>query len=318
MTVAHAAPELPGFRHLHSGKVRDLYADADDRLLLVASDRISAYDHVLPTTIPDKGVVLNQLSLWWFDRLADLVPHHVVSTDVPAGGPWPGGAVRAPRRWCRSSAWPGATSAAQGSPTTSRPARSAAFRSRRAWSTGSRLPEPVFTPATKAPMGEHDENVPYERVVELPASRPRRALRGDARGLRACREDREGRAGIVLADTKLEFGTRADGTLVLADQVLTPDSSRFSPARPAGEPGHAQPSIRQAVRARLAHLARVGLGPYVGGSHRHRCRTTSWRRRARSTSTPTNGSPAPRWISGEPRFLALAQGNGTGVGRSGR
>jgi phosphoribosylaminoimidazole-succinocarboxamide synthase len=239
--------ELPGYRHVYSGKVRDLYEDAAGRLLLVASDRISAYDFVLPTTIPDKGVVLTQLSLWWFQQLADLVPNHVVSVDIPE--PVRGRAVLCERL----SMFPiecVARGYLAGSGLAEYLARGAVcdVPLPAGLIEGSRLPEPIFTPATKAPKGAHDENVSYEHVVgvvgEALASELRRlTLAVYVRAEAVARE-----RGLILADTKLEFGVRADGSIVLADEVLTPDSSRFWPLD-AWEPGHAQPSFdKQFVR----------------------------------------------------------------------
>jgi phosphoribosylaminoimidazole-succinocarboxamide synthase len=246
--------ELPGYRHVYSGKVRDLYEDAASRLLLVASDRISAYDFVLPTTIPDKGVVLTQLSLWWFQQLADLVPNHVVSVDIPE--PVRGRAVLCERL----SMFPiecVARGYLAGSGLAEYLARGAVcdVPLPAGLIEGSRLPEPIFTPATKAPKGTHDENVSYEHVVgvvgEALASELRRlTLAVYVRAEAVARE-----RGLILADTKLEFGARADGSIVLADEVLTPDSSRFWPLD-AWEPGHAQPSFdKQFVRGWLTSPA---------------------------------------------------------------
>jgi phosphoribosylaminoimidazole-succinocarboxamide synthase len=244
---SHGPVELPSFRHVYSGKVRDLYEAADGRLLLVASDRISAYDFVLPTTIPDKGVVLTKLSLWWFQQLADLVSNHVVSVDVPE--PVRGRAVLCERL----SMYPiecVARGYLAGSGLTEYLARGSVcdVPLPAGLIEGSRLPEPIFTPATKAPKGTHDENVSYEHVVgvvgEPLASELRRlTLAVYVRAEAVARE-----RGLIVADTKLEFGARADGSIVLADEVLTPDSSRFWPLD-AWEPGHAQPSFdKQFVR----------------------------------------------------------------------
>ncbi len=242
-----AGPDVGGAEHVHSGKVRDLYRLADGRLLMVASDRISAFDHILDSTIPDKGVVLTRMSLWWFEQLADLVPNHVLSTDVPdqvrgravvceplemfpvecvARGYLTGSGLldyRASGQVCGIALPPGLQD-------------------------GSRLPEPVFTPATKAAFGEHDENVSYDDVAavvgpEVAARLRELTLQVYGRAERLARE-----RGIVLADTKLEFGARPDGTVLLADEVLTPDSSRFWPADD-WTPGQPQASYdKQIVR----------------------------------------------------------------------
>ena len=245
--------ELPGYAHVYSGKVRDLYAPLegdvvrDDRVLLVASDRISAYDFVLDSVIPDKGKVLTQLSLWWFEQLADLVPNHVISTDVP--DEVAGRAVLVERLEmvpvecvARGYLTGGGLADYQRTGVVSGVTLPAGLVD------GSKLPEPIFTPSTKAPVGEHDEPISYEQVVaeigEPTAARVRDLTVAILeRGNRIATE-----RGIILADTKVEFGTRADGTLVLADEVLTPDSSRFWPAS-SYEPGRAQPSYdKQFVR----------------------------------------------------------------------
>lgn len=241
------APELPGYRHLYSGKVRDLYEDGDGRLLMVASDRISAFDHVLATTIPDKGRILTAMSLWWFERLVDLVPNHVVSTAVPA-------AVAGRAVLCERLDMFPVECVARGYLTGSGLADYAATGAvcgiglPPGLTDGSRLPAPIFTPATKAAAGDHDENVDFAYVAQVAgqaaaAELRRLTLAVYGRGERLARERR-----IILADTKLEFGRRPDGTVVLADEVLTPDSSRFWPAD-AWEPGRPQPSFdKQYVR----------------------------------------------------------------------
>ena len=245
--------ELPGYAHLYSGKVRDLYAPLggdgevrEDQLLLVASDRMSAYDFVLDTPIPDKGAVLTQMSLWWFEQLADLVPHHVVSTEVPAEVA--GRAVLVERLKmlpveCVARAYltGGGLGEYRSTGTVSGVALPEGLVD------GSRLPEPVFTPSTKAPAGEHDEPIPYEGVVaEIGADLASRARDLTVRILQRGNEIATER-GIILADTKVEFGMRGD-EVVLADEVLTPDSSRFWPAD-QWQPGRQQPSYdKQFVR----------------------------------------------------------------------
>lgn len=251
--------DLPGYIHLYSGKVRDLYAPVGpsgepdpDRILLVASDRISAYDHILGTPIPDKGRILTQLSLWWFERLADLVPNHVLSTEVPAAV---AGRALLVRRLdmlpveCVARAYLtgggleeyAATGRVSGVPL---PAGLV---------DGSRLPEPVFTPSTKAPQGEHDQPIPYAAVVDLVG--PDRAAAARDLTVAILRRGNEIAAerGILLADTKVEFGIGSGDELVLADEVLTPDSSRFWPAD-QWVPGRVQPSFdKQYVRDWLTH-----------------------------------------------------------------
>jgi phosphoribosylaminoimidazole-succinocarboxamide synthase len=225
---------------LHSGKVRDVYADGDD-LILVASDRVSVYDVVLPTPIPDKGRVLTRLAAWWFARLADLVPNHVVSTtDVPAE--FAGRAVR-----CRRLSMLPVECVARGYLTGS--GRVEYERSGSVCGVplppglveGSRLPEPIFTPTTKAPLGEHDEPITFEGVVDRVGPALAASLRDLTLTIYARGAEIAARRGILIADTKLEFGRTPDGEVVLADEVLTPDSSRFWPADDwvPGKPQHA-------------------------------------------------------------------------------
>jgi len=212
--------------HLHSGKVRDLYELPDGNLLMVASDRISAYDYVLEPGIPDKGEVLTRLSLWWFDQLRDLVPNHLVSTDVPEEVA--GRAVVVERLGmyaveCVARGYLTGSGLAE----YSRTGTVCGIPLPDGLRDGDRLAEPIFTPTTKAPVGEHDEAMTYDEVeqsvgADLAAQLRDLTLRVYARGESIARE-----RGIILADTKFEFGARPDGTVVLADEVLTPDSSRF-------------------------------------------------------------------------------------------
>jgi phosphoribosylaminoimidazole-succinocarboxamide synthase len=241
--------EVPGLVHLHTGKVRDLYQNEAGEL--VASDRMSAFDWVLPTGIPDKGRILTALSLWWFDRIADLVPHHVISTDVPEGAPadWEGRTTV-----CRRLDMIPVEAVARGYLAGSglveyREGRTVCgVTLPEGLVDGSELPAPIFTPATKAQVGEHDENVTYEEVARQvgpdTAARLRQtslAVYGRARGIARDR-------GIILADTKFEFGHDDQGHLVIGDEVLTPDSSRFWPVE-QWEPGRPQPSYdKQFVR----------------------------------------------------------------------
>ncbi|HEY6777965.1 MAG TPA: phosphoribosylaminoimidazolesuccinocarboxamide synthase [Thermoleophilaceae bacterium] len=231
------------------GKVRDIYAAGEDRLLLVASDRISTYDVVHPTPIPDKGKVLTGLTAFWLDRTADICPNHLVSlTDVPDEHRGRAMLVErlemvpvecVVRGYITGSGW----------------------KEYRATGTvcGIELPadlqeseqlnEPLFTPATKAELGEHDENIDFERMVEIVGDRAlAEALRRVSIDIYRRGAEHARARGIILADTKFEFGRRADGTLVLGDEVMTPDSSRFWPAD-GYEPGRSQPSFdKQYVR----------------------------------------------------------------------
>ncbi|MGZ5416815.1 MAG: phosphoribosylaminoimidazolesuccinocarboxamide synthase [Nocardioides sp.] len=241
------APHIDGAEHIHSGKVRDLYRLPDGLLLMVASDRISAYDYVLDSTIPDKGVVLTQMSLWWFEQLADVVPNHVVSTDVPES-------VKGRAVVCESLDMYAVECVVRGYLTGSGLADYRAtgevcgIALPDGLEDGSRLPEPIFTPATKAAVGDHDENVSYDAVVGAIGDEAAARLRDLTLQVYARAEGVARERGIILADTKLEFGRRPDGTVVLADEVLTPDSSRFWPAD-QWQPGRAQPSYdKQIVR----------------------------------------------------------------------
>ncbi|MFC4909394.1 phosphoribosylaminoimidazolesuccinocarboxamide synthase [Actinomadura gamaensis] len=248
---------------IHSGKVRDVYADGDD-LVLVATDRVSVYDVVLPTEVPDKGKILTRLSLWWFEQLADVVPNHVISaTDVPAE--FAGRALRVQRLTMLPVEWiargyltglglkqyqkDGAVSGVELPP---------------GLVECDRLPEPIFTPTTKATEG-HDEFITYEEMAEEigadTAARLRETTLEVYRRGAALALDR----GIIIADTKLEFGRAADGTLVLGDEVLTPDSSRFWPADEYA-PGRPQNSLdKQFVRDWSATLDwdRTPPGPEI-------------------------------------------------------
>jgi phosphoribosylaminoimidazole-succinocarboxamide synthase len=240
-------PQLAGLRHLHSGKVRDLYAIDDDRLLMVASDRMSAFDHVLPTPIPDKGRILTQLSLWWFERLAGLVANHVLSTDVPAEV---AGRAVICRRLDMFPVECVARGYLAGSGLTDYAATGAVCGNPLppGLVDGSELPQSIFTPATKAPMGEHDENVSYDDVVVTVGGESAAALRALTLEVYGAARDIARDRGIVLADTKFEFGRTPEGEILLADEVLTPDSSRFWPAD-QWQPGHPQPSYdKQYVR----------------------------------------------------------------------
>jgi phosphoribosylaminoimidazole-succinocarboxamide synthase len=241
--------EAPALTHLSSGKVRDIYAAGEDRLLLVASDRISTYDVVHPTPIPDKGKVLTGLTAFWFERIGDVCPHHLISlTDVPEEFRGRSMLVErlemipvecVVRGYITGSGWKDyqATGTVCG------------IELPEGLQESEQLPEPIFTPSTKAELGEHDENVDFERAVEIIGDR---ALLEELRRLTiavyelGAAHARE--RGIILADTKFEFGRRPDGTIVLGDEVLTPDSSRFWPVE-GYEPGHGQPSFdKQYVR----------------------------------------------------------------------
>ncbi|QNS05133.1 phosphoribosylaminoimidazolesuccinocarboxamide synthase [Streptomyces xanthii] len=243
--------QVPGLVHLHTGKVRDLYRNEAGDLVMVATDRMSAYDWVLPSPIPDKGKVLTQLSLWWFDQLKDLIPNHVISQELPAGAPadWAGRTLI-----CQSLDMVPVEAVARGYLTGSGLVEYNASRTvcglalPEGLEDGSELPAPIFTPATKAEVGEHDENVSYEEVARQVGADTAAALRQATLAVYGRARDIARERGIILADTKFEFGFDKDGTLILADEVLTPDSSRFWPAD-QWQPGRAQPSYdKQFVR----------------------------------------------------------------------
>ena len=275
--------------HLTSGKVRDIYAVGEDRLLLVASDRISTYDVVHPTPIPDKGKVLTGLTAFWLEQLGDVCANHLVSyKEVPEE--FAGRAMLVERLemvpvecvvrgYITGSGWKDyqASGAVCG------------IELPAGLSESEQLPEPIFTPATKADIGDHDENVDFDRAAEIVGDR---ALLEELRRLsiaiyeRGAAHARE--RGIILADTKFEFGRRRDGTIVLGDEVLTPDSSRFWPAD-GYEPGHGQPSFdKQYVR------------DWASGS--------GWDKRPPAPALPDDVVEGTRaryveayeWISGEP------------------
>jgi phosphoribosylaminoimidazole-succinocarboxamide synthase len=240
-----------GLTHVHSGKVRDLYRTADGRLLVVASDRISAFDHILATPIPDKGRILTAMTCWWFERLADVVANHLLSVDDPViPAQWRGRAMV-----CRPLQMVPVEAVARGYLTGS------GLLDYRATGAvcgvalppglvdGDRLAEPIFTPAAKAQLGEHDENVDYDTVAATVGAETAARLRELTLAIYRRASDIAAERGILLADTKFEFGHDPDsGELVLGDEVLTPDSSRFWPAD-SWQPGRAQPSFdKQYVR----------------------------------------------------------------------
>lgn len=250
--------ELPGFAHVYSGKVRDLYAPLEedgglprqDAVLLVASDRISAYDVVLDTPIPDKGEVLTRMSLWWFDQLADLADNHVIATGAPDVPEQVAGRAILVERLdmlpveCVARAY----LTGGGLKEYEADRRVSGIELPEGLVDGSRLPEPIFTPSTKAPQGEHDEPMPYADVEAAIGTERAAQVRDLTIAILARGNEIAAQRGILLADTKVEFGTRADGTLVLADEVLTPDSSRFWPSD-GWQPGRPQPSFdKQFVR----------------------------------------------------------------------
>ena len=249
MSAATAIADIPGVRHLGSGKVRELYA-VDGKLLLVASDRISAFDYVLETPIPDKGKILTQLSLWWFDQLADLVPNHLVTTDptmFPVELRDHKDLLQGRSMLCERRAMVEIECVARGYLAGSGLAEykehgtACGIPLPPGLVDGSRLAEPIFTPAAKAAVGEHDENIDFAETERRVGADLANEIRDLTLSIYRRAHEIAAKRGIILADTKFEFGQRADGTVVLADEVLTPDSSRFWPSD-LWEPGHAQPS----------------------------------------------------------------------------
>ncbi len=234
--------ELPaGYTHIYSGKVRDLYRTPDNQLLFVASDRISAYDWVMPTEIPDKGKILTALSLWWFEKLKDIVPNHVISTEVPKS-------VAGRAMICKSLDMFPVECVARGYLTGSGLVE---YNENKmvcgnqlpdGLVDGSRLPNSIFTPATKAELGEHDENVDFAHVVKTIGKADATALKDLTLAIYERAEEIARSRNVILADTKFEFGRAADGQILLADEVLTPDSSRYWPAE-LWQPGGSQPSF---------------------------------------------------------------------------
>lgn len=238
---------IPGARHVHSGKVRDLYELHSGDLLMVASDRISAFDHILAPQIPDKGRILTQMSLWWFEQLKDIVTNHVVSTDVPtevAGRALVVERLEMLPIECVARGYLTGSGLSDYQMT----GQICGVELPAGLVDGSRITPPIFTPATKAELGEHDENVDFAHVVSQIGENDAQALKELTLRIYQRAEEIARDRGIILADTKLEFGKRPDGTIVLADEALTPDSSRFWDAA-VYEPGKSQASFdKQYVR----------------------------------------------------------------------
>jgi phosphoribosylaminoimidazole-succinocarboxamide synthase len=234
------APSIPGWTHLRTGKVRDLYTNNLNHILLVASDRISAYDWVMPTEIPGKGAVLTQLSLFWFDLLEDIIPNHVVSTDVPDEVEDRAIIVQplemfeiecVARGYLTGSGW----SEYQQNSAVCGNALPAGLLD------GSQLPTSIFTPATKADVGDHDINIDFESAVKIVGTDDAQTLKNLTIKLYETAAEFAQSRGIILADTKFEFGRNSEGEVLLGDEALTPDSSRFWD-QSTWKPGGAQPS----------------------------------------------------------------------------
>jgi phosphoribosylaminoimidazole-succinocarboxamide synthase len=230
-----------------SGKVREMYADGDD-IIMVASDRISAYDVVLPTAIPDKGKVLSQMSVFWFETTGDIIPNHYISQDVPEEAAGRGLRVKkldmypvecVVRGYITGSGWKEYKQSGS----------VCGIELPSGLQESEKLPYPIFTPATKAEVGDHDENIDFERAVEIIGDRAlMEELRRASIELYEHARDHAAERGIIIADTKFEFGSSPGAEVVLGDEVLTPDSSRFWPADDY-EPGRGQASFdKQNVR----------------------------------------------------------------------
>ena len=234
------APSIPGWTHLRTGKVRDLYTNDKKEILLVASDRISAYDWVMPTTIPGKGAVLTQLSLFWFELLEDIIGNHIISTDVPAVVEDRAVIVQpltmfevecVARGYLTGSGW-------------------SEYQNNKAVCgnslpdgllDGSQLSESIFTPATKAEIGDHDINIDFAGAAKIVGAEDAAQLRDLTIKLYETASEFAASRGIIVADTKFEFGRNDKGHIILGDEALTPDSSRFWEAS-TWKPGGAQPS----------------------------------------------------------------------------
>ena len=235
------APSIPGWTHLRTGKVRDLYTNDLGNILLVASDRISAYDWVMPTEIPGKGAVLTQLSLFWFDLLEDIVPNHIVSTDVPEEvedraiivQPLEMFAIECVARgYLTGSGW---SEYKENSAVCGNKLPAGLLD-------GSELPTSIFTPATKAEIGDHDINIDFDSASKIVGAKDAAELRDLTLKLYDTAADFAKSRGILLADTKFEFGRNAAGAITLGDEALTPDSSRFWD-QSTWAPGGTQPSF---------------------------------------------------------------------------
>jgi phosphoribosylaminoimidazole-succinocarboxamide synthase len=244
---APVAPVIDGWKHIRTGKVRDLYSNGEGEILLVASDRISAFDWVLPSEIPNKGAILTQLSLFWFELLGDIVPNHIVTEDVPKSVMDRAVIVQPLKMFdieCVARGYltgSGLVEYNQNSAVCGNVLPSGLVD-------GSKLPESIFTPATKAEVGDHDINIDFAGASKIVGTEVAAELRDLTLKLYDTAAEYALGRGIILADTKFEFGTSADGEITLGDEALTPDSSRFWELD-GWAPGKSQPSFdKQFVR----------------------------------------------------------------------
>ena len=244
---APAAPVIEGWNHLRTGKVRDLYTNDSGEILLVASDRISAFDWVLPTTIPNKGAILTQLSLFWFELLADIVPNHIISDEVPESvadravivQPLEMFAIECVARGYLTGS--GLVEYSQNQQVCGNALPAGLLD-------GSELPATIFTPATKAEIGDHDINIDFATAAKIVGADQAERLRDLTIKLYDTAAEFSKSRGILLADTKFEFGINMAGEITLGDEALTPDSSRFWELD-GWAPGKSQPSFdKQFVR----------------------------------------------------------------------
>ena len=242
--------ELAEYQKIAVGKVRELYAVGDEHLLLVTSDRISAYDFILDTPIPDKGRVLTAMSVFWFELLADVLPNHLVAYDDPRIPAEVRGRALLVRRleMVPVEAVARGYLAGSGFADYRRTGEVCGIPLPSGLLEASKFPEPLFTPATKADLGDHDENIGFDEVVKTIGRERAEQVRDATLEIYTRGAEHAAKQGILLADTKFEFGVDAAGRLVLADEVMTPDSSRYWPAD-TYEPGRSQPSFdKQYVR----------------------------------------------------------------------
>ena len=240
-TGAPVAPVIDGWTHIRTGKVRDLYSNGDGEILLVASDRISAFDWVLPTEIPNKGAILTQLSLFWFELLGDIVPNHIVSDDVP-DSVLDRAVIVQPLEMYQIECV--ARGYLTGSGLAEYESNGAVCGNtlREGLVDGSKLDHAIFTPATKADIGDHDINIDFEKSTHIVGRNTAEDLRELSLKLYETASEYAITRGIILADTKFEFGANSEGSIVWGDEALTPDSSRFWELK-SWSPGKSQPSF---------------------------------------------------------------------------
>ena len=244
---APVAPAIDGWTHIRTGKVRDLYSNDEGEILLVASDRISAFDWVLPSEIPNKGAILTQLSLFWFELLGDIVPNHIITEDVPKSVMDRAVIVQPLEMYeieCVARGYltgSGLTEYKSNSAVCGNPLPAGLLD-------GSQLPHSIFTPATKAEVGDHDINIDFDSAAKIVGADIAEELRDTTLKLYDIAAEYARGRGIILADTKFEFGANSEGTITLGDEALTPDSSRFWELD-GWAPGKSQPSFdKQFVR----------------------------------------------------------------------